>query len=269
MSSAVAWPVVRVLADPQEQLDNRSALAALAHFQHPDVPYANLGAHTGATWVHLWLKLDTDAPGQWVAWLDYALLWRVDLQVYDARGQHLHEAVLGSSVPFAQREQPTRALSSVLQLQPGQRYQVLLRVATPTATLLPLRFMQPSAVGVLESREQAIQGVMTGLWLFMIIYSLANWVHRRQGMFLAYAASLLASWGFTLSFFGHGAQYLWPGHAWPAMNLAVLSPSAMVAANVFFFIGVLDMRRLAPRSARALQTVGVLAATLVLLYAVG
>ena len=36
--------------------------------------------------------------------------------------------------------------------------------------------------------------------LFMIIYSLANWLHRRQGMFLAYAMSLLASWGFTLPF---------------------------------------------------------------------
>ena len=42
----------------------------------------------------------------------------------------------------------------------GQRYQVLLRVATPTATLLPLHFMQPAALGVAESREQALQGLL-------------------------------------------------------------------------------------------------------------
>ncbi|EHR72814.1 diguanylate cyclase (GGDEF) domain-containing protein [Burkholderiales bacterium JOSHI_001] len=267
MPSAPAWPAVRVLADPMEQLDSRGALAALPRFQRPDGPHANLGARAGATWLHLWLKLDADAPGQWLAWLDYALLWRVDLQVYDAAGRLVHDAVLGASVPFAQREQATRALSTLLQLQPGQRYQVLLRVATPTATLLPLHFMQPAALGVAESREQALQGVMTGLWLFMIIYSLATWAHRRQGIFLAYAGSLLASWGFTLSFFGHGAQYLWPQHAWPAMNGAALCATLMIAANVHFFIGALDMRSHAPRSARALRVTGALAALLAVMFA--
>lgn len=269
MPSAAAWPAVRVLADPLEQLDSRSALAALPRFQRPDGPHANLGARAGATWLHLWLTLDADAPGQWVAWLNYALLWRVDLQVYDARGQRVHDVVLGASQPFAQRDQATRALSTVLQLQPGQRYQVLLRVATPTATLVPLQFMQPGALGVAESQEQALQGVMTGLWLFMIIYSLANWVHRRQGIFLAYAASLLASWGFTLAFFGHGAQYLWPHHAWPAMNGAALFATLMVAANVHFFIGTLDMRTHAPRSARAMRVTGAVAAVLAGMFALG
>lgn len=255
-----AWPAVRVLADPGAALDAQAAWANRARFEAPTGPYANLGPRPGATWLVVPVQLDPDAASTWVLRLDYAVLHDVQLSVRDARGVVVHEARLGTLVPFEQRAQKTRALSSVLTLQPGERYDVMLRVATPSGVLLPMAFMQHNALGAEESREQALQGVLTGLWAFMVIYSLLHGALRRERLFFAYAAALASSWLFAQAVFGVGPIFLWPRSAWLAANMSALAPLLMIPANVLFLVGSLEAWRGAPRTAGAL--IGIAAAAL-------
>ncbi|WP_158219620.1 diguanylate cyclase [Ideonella sp. A 288] len=255
-----AWKALRVLADPEERLDATAAKAALSRFEPPQTPYANLGPRAGATWLHLPVQIEADASPIWSLRFHYALLHDVQVRVFDAFGQRVHLAQLGTLVPFADREQRTRGLSTLLQLPPGQRFDVLVRVKTPTATLVPIALLQQSALGEEESREQAFQGLMSGLWLFMILYSLVNWVQRRESLFLAYSGALISSWLFSQAVYGTGPQYLWPHSSWWAGNLPALVPMLMVMANVHFFVGALDMPSHAPRAARAMRVIGALAA---------
>lgn len=247
-----AWPAVRVLADPDEALDTQTAWASRERFRPPEGPYANLGPRPGATWLIVPVQLDADAASTWVLRLQYALLHDVQLSVRDARGVTVHEARMGALVPFEQRAQKTRALSSLLLLRPGERYEVLLRVATPTGVLLPIAFMQQTALSLEESRAQAFQGVMTGVWGFMVVYSLLHGLLRRQGLFFGYAAALVASWLFAQAIYGVGPMFLWPGSAWLAANMSALAPLLMIPGSVLFLMGTLEVRRSAPQTARAL-----------------
>lgn len=264
-----AWPAVRVLADPGESLDARTAWAQRARFEAPTGRYANLGPRRGATWLVVPVQVDPDAASNWVLRLDYAVLHDVQLSVRDAGGALVHEERLGTLVPFEQRAQKTRALSSLLTLQPGARYEVVLRVATPTGVLLPMAFMQHTALAVEESREQALQGVLTGLWAFMVIYSLLHGALRRERLFFAYAAALTSSWLFAQAVYGIGPIFLWPRSAWLSANMSALAPLLMVPANVLFLVGSLEAWRGAPRSARALIGVAIAAVLAAALFIAG
>jgi len=259
MPSVDAWPALRVLADPEQRLDAAAALAARSRFEVPQVPRGNLGPRQGVTWLHVPVATEPDAPRSWALRLQYSLLHDVQVHVYDSAGNLVHQARLGALIPFADREQQTRALSTLIDLPRGQRFDMLLRVDTPTATLVSIALLQPSALGVEESREQALQGLMSGLWLFMILYSLVNWLHRRETLFLAYATALVSSWLFAQAVYGTGPQHLWPHSAWLTANLSALAPLLMVLANVHFFVGALDMRLHEPRAARLMGSVSVLA----------
>lgn len=261
-----AWPAVRVLADPDEALDAPTAWSRRARFETPTGPYANLGPRPGATWLIVPVQLAADASPTWVLRLDYPLLHDVQLRVLDAQGTPVHEARLGARVPFEQRAQKTRALSEALALTPGQRYEVLLRVATPTGVLLPMAFMQPGALNAEESREQALQGAMTGVWAFMALYSLVHGALRRQGLFFAYSAALVASWLFAQAVYGIGPMFWWPRSAWLSANLSALATLLLVPGNVVLLTGTLEARRDAPRTAFALYGVAVAALLMAAIY---
>lgn len=262
-----AWPATRVLADPDQRLDFGEALTLLDRFEVPAVPYANLGPRQGATWLYIPIETDVESQTAWTFRLQYALLHEVQVRVYDESGQLVHQGNIGATIPFVYREQATRALSTLMQLPRGQRFNVLVRIQTPTATLVPVAFLQTTALGVEESREQMLQGLMGGLWLFMVVYSLANALVHRQALFLIYAGSVLSSWCFAHAVFGTGPQYLWTHSNWWTLRMSTLAPLAMVAANANFFVGSLDMRVGSPWSARGMVAISLAALAAMALFA--
>jgi len=264
--SVDAWPAVRMLHDPDAALDTAAALAARDRFVRPDGPTANLGPREGAVWMHTTLEVAENAPAQWIARMYYTTLHDVVVTVFDARGRPVHSAQIGAARAHVERSARTRSLSTVLSLTPGARYDVLVRIATPTAVLVPLAFVQPEAFVEEESREQMLQGVMSGLWLFMIAYSLANWLHQRKIIYLAYAGALLSSWLFSQAIYGVGAQYLWSHSTWFSSNMSALAAQLMVPASAQFLIAALDMRTRAPRSARLLDAISVISLVSALLF---
>lgn len=267
--SVKAWPVAQVFEDPEHRLTHAQVLQRLGAFRAPDSPDQNLGQRHATVWLHVWLEVEPDAPERWVAHIDYPLLHDVELHLLDREGRLLQRTRTGAQVPFSQRPLGLRAPAAELRLQPGERYQVLLRVRSDTALILPLRFMQWSAVAAHESREQILQGVMVGLSLFMLAYSLTRWYSLRQPMFLAYGAMIVCALAFWLAFFGIGSQYLWGDLPGLAMNMSAGASLPLVAANLLFSLHALELRHSWPRLARLMQATvaGLLLA--LLLFAAG
>lgn len=260
-SSADAWPVMRVWREPGTQTSVDQAWAQRDRFE-PVVgrlPASNLGPHAGTTWIYVPVDVAADAPRSWMLHIDYALMHRVSVSRFDPSGRRVDLGELGAAVAHDQRPLRTRGLSWSVELEPGTRQHLLLRVVTPTAQLMNLHLQQPAALLESELRTQAYHGAMTGLWLFMMAYSLVSWWQRRQPVFLAYAGSLLSSWLFSLGIYSTGAQWLWPGSAWLSTHMTVLAPMLLAAANAQFFVAALDMKLHAPRTARLLHGLCLLA----------
>ena len=233
--AAGLWQALQMLPDPEQRYTAQELLQGGPAFGPMPPTQGTLGVRAEPVWLRLPLELAASAPGRWVLDIDYAPLQRIDL-VLASGGRIVQQAALGSHVPFAQRPLPTRSHAVGLDLQPGVAYELLLRVQTQGAMVLPLRLSPPAMHAEHALREQMLQGLLTGLALCLWIYSLAQWINQREVLFLQYTLLISGSLLFSLHFFGVGAQYLWGGLPWFEHHASGLS-ALMATCGSFLFIG--------------------------------
>ena len=233
--AAGLWQALQMLPDPEQRYTAQDLLQGGPAFGPMPPTQGTLGVRAEPVWLRLPLELAASAPGRWVLDIDYAPLQRIDL-VLASGGRIVQQAALGSHVPFAQRPLPTRSHAVELDLQPGVAYELLLRVQTQGAMVLPLRLSPPAMHAEHALREQMLQGLLTGLALCLWIYSLAQWINQREVLFLQYTLLISGSLLFSLHFFGVGAQYLWGGLPWFEQHASGMS-ALMATCGSFLFIG--------------------------------
>ena len=233
--AAGLWQALQMLPDPEQRYTAQDLLQGGPAFGPMPPTQGTLGVRAEPVWLRLPLELAASAPGRWVLDIDYAPLQRIDL-VLASGGRIVQQAALGSHVPFAQRPLPTRSHAVGLELQPGVAYELLLRVQTQGAMVLPLRLSPPAMHAEHALREQMLQGLLTGLALCLWIYSLAQWINQREVLFLQYTLLISGSLLFSLHFFGVGAQYLWGGLPWFEQHASGMS-ALMATCGSFLFIG--------------------------------
>ncbi len=168
-NTVAAWPAVRLLVDEQLTLTAEEALARLDEFQKPTKD-ATLGVRKDAVWLHIPLAVDPASDGRWVLDINHPDLNRIDVLLLQS-GKVLQRSVLGTEVPRAQRPLPGRTPAQAFQLEAGQNYEILLRVQTRGAMILPITFNTPTGILGRAVNEQMLQGVLTGLALCLIFYS--------------------------------------------------------------------------------------------------
>ena len=233
--AAGLWQALQMLPDPEQRYTAQELLQGGPAFGPMPPTQGTLGVRAEPVWLRLPLELAASAPGRWVLDIDYAPLQRIDL-VLASGGRVVQQAPLGSHVPFAQRPLPTRSHAVELDLQPGVAYELLLRLQTQGAMVLPLRLSPPAMHAENALREQMLQGLLTGLALCLWIYSLAQWINQREVLFLQYTLLISGSLLCSLHFFGVGAQYLWGGLPWFEQHASGMS-ALMATCGSFLFIG--------------------------------
>jgi diguanylate cyclase len=263
-----AWPALRMLADPQAQLDAAGALQQLRHFERPQVPHANLGLRSGAVWLWLPLALPADLSGDWLLDVDYPSIDRIDVYALRA-GRVLRQAALGDHVPAAQRALATRSLTWPLALASDRPDALLLRVQTTSTMIVPLRLVQADDYYASEMRTQLLQGLMTGIGLCLVLYSLANWVSVRDRIFLDYALSAAGATLFFFAYYGLGPQHLWGGSEWLTRNAAPFSVLLAVIGGCCFLDRALEVGRTHRRVSLCLRAAAGAAALAAALFALG
>ena len=228
------WPVVTLLSDPGKLLKLEQVMQMKTEFKPPQTAYGTLGLRKDAVWLHIPFNVSMQSSGQWVIDIDYAVINRIDAYLV-ADDQVIKEVQMGNLVPRAQRPVDARAHALPLVLKPGQRYDIYLRLENIGAMILPITFSKPTTFHALALREQMLQGLLTGLALCLLIYSLANWATLREVLFLKYALLVSGSLLFSLLQFGVGGQYVWPDNVWIEMHMGGLS-AFVAAAGSFLFV---------------------------------
>lgn len=228
------WPSVTVLSDPRKDLSIANVMAARQDFKSPDTAYGTLGLRQDAVWLHIPIVVSAKSNGLWVLDMDYPVLNQMDIYVAQA-DVVVDTARLGSLRPHDQRPISGRSHSFGLQLKARTSYDLYLRVESKGALILPLTISKPSKYLADALAEQMLQGLLTGLALCLLIYSLGQWATLGEHMYAKYALLVSGSLLFSLFQFGIGAQYVWPGNAWMATHGAGLS-ALIAATGSFLFI---------------------------------
>ena len=70
-----------------------------------------------------------------------------------------------------------------LDLEPGHDYMLLIRIENIGSKILPIRLSKPGAFLADALAEQMVQGMLTGLSLCLLLYSLAQWINLREPLF--------------------------------------------------------------------------------------
>jgi diguanylate cyclase (GGDEF)-like protein len=251
-----AWPWVRMLHDESDALTLAQVRASPDRFVLRQSVYANLGIRRGAVWLRL--PFDSAATDRTPWWIDLGFpgIDTVDVYLFDAGAAAAVQQVrVGIHVPQDQRILNTQHHVVPLTIQPGHHYELLLRFESPLAQLVPLRLMRPEAYGALESSRLALQGLISGIWLCMLIYALVQWLHLRERMFLDFALGVTAANLFFLSYHGLGSQYFWGGSLWLAQHMWVPAVFTMIAANAMFAHDALAVASWSRRLAYGLRAV--------------
>jgi diguanylate cyclase (GGDEF)-like protein len=254
------WPHVRVLADPTRALGLEQALAARDRFAAPRGAYATLGMDKEVVWLRVPIIVSGGGEGTWILDLDYALLHRVD--VYSLLdGKVVRHATLGDGQPFAARPLQGRTHAVPLEFTPGSSSELLLRVDTPGAKILPVSLSRLSSFHAHALDEQLLQGALACLGVVLLLYSLAQWVSLREDLYLKYALLVLCSMTFSVHFFGIGEMYLWTDREWPERHMAGVTALMAAAATALFVEDALagDLHRWLRHGLRAVAALHVIA----------
>ncbi|WP_342116830.1 hybrid sensor histidine kinase/response regulator [Pseudoduganella sp. OTU4001] len=230
-----AWPAVTILKDPGGALSAAEVLAASDQFKKPDSAYATLGVHKGAVvWVRIPVRVPPDATGEWMLHNDYSQINRVDIFAATDGALHSH-TVTGNLQPVVVPAGGGRTPAANLRLKPGQDHVVLLRIENIGSMILPLRFSKPSVYHADALGEQMLQGMLLGLSLCLLLYSLAQWVNLREPLFGKYALLTAGTTMFSVEFFGLGSEYLWRDNVWMTLHAGGLF-ALMASCGGYLFV---------------------------------
>ncbi|NVM78228.1 signal transduction histidine kinase/DNA-binding NarL/FixJ family response regulator/HPt (histidine-containing phosphotransfer) domain-containing protein [Duganella sp. SG902] len=228
-----AWPVVRIMADADGKMSPQAALAAVEHYALPSSAYATLGVHKDVMWLRIPVAVPSNSDGEWILSIDYAVLNRIDVYVA-TDGKLAQHQVIGNLQADTDGAPRSRVPAALLHLTPGAEQVILLRVQNIGAMILPINLARPAAFHGAALNEQMLQGLLTGLSLCLLLYSLAQWVTLREPLFGKFALLVLGTTLFSVEFFGLGNQYLWKANAWMSIHAGgVFALTASCGAYLF------------------------------------
>nr|WP_304505112.1 diguanylate cyclase [Acidovorax sp. sif1233] len=226
-----AWEAITLKADPTYQLSAQDMLGRLDEFEAPARRGGSLGVHKAAMWLHIPLVAPEAPRTPWVVNIGYSSL---QAEMYLASGGQVLQQVRTS--PSDQTQRSSRTPAMMFDLRAGQPYDLLIRVQATGPLILPVTVSEMPIHMRQALGEQMLQGLLNGLALCLLMYSLMQWVTQRDPMFGFYALVVLGSAGFSLQFFGIGPQYLWPGNPWMDRYSGLVAGLAALAGS-FLFLG--------------------------------
>ena len=194
-----------------------------------------MGARKEAIWLRVPLMSRVASGNEWIVNIDFAVLNEVDIYL-TKQGQLIQHAALGNLRPYSERPLRGRTPAMTLDLAADTPYELLIRVQTSGAMILPITLSKAPYLVHRSLREQMFQGVLAGLALCLVVYSFTQWASQREKLFLYYCMLVVGSAGFSLQFFGVGTQFLWSDQLWIEVHAAGAAGLLAIAGS-FLFMG--------------------------------
>jgi len=229
-----AWPAVTTLDDVQGAFDIDDVVARQAGFAPPKLAYATMGMHKGVLWLRIPATVPAHSTGRWILDIDFAVLNRVELFVM-ADGRVRQHGLAGNLQPAGDAARSPRTPAFILDLAPGKRHEIYLRIENVGTMILPVRLSQASVYHHNALAEQMLQGLLGGLALCLVLYGLAQWINLREPLFAKFALMITGTALFSAEFAGLGSQYVWGSNAWLNIHAGGLF-ALMSSCGAYLFV---------------------------------
>ena len=266
--AAATWAASTVWFDATGAASFDEVLARPNDFVPTGPLQSNLGKRVGAAWLRMTVQVPPGAGSRWVLDVDYPSLDLVDAFVVDGARLERHVR-MGDHLPLAQRPMPSRSHAAMLDLPAGQTRTLLLRVQTTGSMIVPMSLLAPEDYPLAEAREQALQGLIAGMGLCLLLYSLGQWMILRDPMFGAYALTLLGTGAFFAALSGVGPQHVWGASDWLSRNGPPFFILIGVCGAFLFVLRALQVARTHPKTSWAMRGCATLSGGTALVFLLG
>lgn len=240
-----------VLHDAKAELSLDAALAATGWSalagRSPVYGFAP-GAHWFRTEVQ---RLDA-AESRWVYLIPYSLLDHLDLYILREHGRIEHRQS-GDRLPFASRDLKHRHFNFLVDLAPGERVTLVLRVQTQSSVQVPQWLITREAFFARTHEAQVGIGLYYGILCALLLFNLIIYLSLREPAYGWYVLYVLGFGWVQLNLNGLAFEYLWPDS--PAFaNLAMpLSMAFGLTTMALFARAFLGLAVHRPRMNRAFE----------------
>ena len=195
----------------------------------------NLLSQRKPVWIRFAL-LNATAQEEWMFGLDWPLLDDVQLHQFDPVSQvwraRLQGGLKHSEVLKAHKD-PNPVFS--IELEPGKRAVMVLRVQTNSSFAAPMRLWDPTVWRAERYDYGVVMGLLFGILGVMFCYNLSLYIFTRESSFRTYAGYLLSIIAYELCATGFGPLYVWPGNDWlNQRGYEFFAANSFLAATVFF-----------------------------------
>ncbi len=206
----------------------------------------NFGSTGAALWLRLTLQAETNAPERWLMDIAYPPLDRIDLYTSNATGGYDHRTG-GDSLPFSERVVVHHSHVKPIDLGPGNKTMVYLRVATEGTLVVPVILWQPAALWKSDQLTYSIFSLYFGMLLGLIAYNLLLFFSVKDRLFLIYVMFAGVVGLSQAANSGLGAQFLWPNQTWWNSNSINVLHAAGGGLGLAFTRNFLTTRLTLPR----------------------
>ncbi|WP_231701646.1 hybrid sensor histidine kinase/response regulator [Halopseudomonas salegens] len=248
----VLQPWLSALEDGSGRMD-LSAVTALPTTAWEDVTARHLTTTQKSSALWLQLNVRNNAPRECRFWLFPGTAKARDMSLFQREDGAWVAQYAGAHYPLNEWENPIRLPAFPVVLAAQQEQTIYLRMASD------LRFsMQPMLLShdrLLSERmaESLADGVVFGIVLLLVLFSLAAGYILRLPLLFAHAMSVLSYVLLVALIAGYGFVYLWPGN--PQLDLILIEiTGALTRFLVFVYLRILLMVRKQPALSGYLMT---------------
>ncbi|MBT0569757.1 diguanylate cyclase [Curvibacter sp. CHRR-16] len=235
-ANVAVWPWVTVLPEEGEPISIQTVMASTAQFQKPTSAYQTLGIARPPLedqpvqfyWLHIPLRTHLSVQTPFVLHVGFPVLNLLDLYVVH-QGDVEQRFLQGNLMPFSERPIAVATHAFNINLEPNSDYDIYLRVGSSGTFILPISIEKPAYFQRMQQNELLLQGVINGLCLALLVFSVGKWVLLRDSLYFKYVLLICGMEMFFLVFHGLGSQYVWDGNAWLEIHLGLIG--SMVAAT--------------------------------------
>lgn len=215
--------------DPLLTIDQITSKARDTYWSPVQEDRPSYGFSDSTWWFRFTLESAMDQPEPLYLISEYPLIDELQLFILQegesGELEVVGEAKTGDKLPFTERAVQIVYPNFKIETEPGQSYEIVLRLRTQSAVQVPLMLYKSEALTSFITSDAALLAMYFGFMIVMALYNLMLFVSVRDPLYGWYVAYVVVFATAQASLTGVAFQYLWPDSPWMANPGLLLSVS--------------------------------------------
>lgn len=213
------------------------------------------GFRRAPLWLRLDLRREPTATAEWVLEVGPPFMEQLEVAVVTDDGG-VKRIQAGAALPFAARPIPHRGFAFPVVLPDTRPVRLYVRLPASGSAFQSVRIETSAVFAQRVAAENLRDGLVNGAVLVVILLALAQYLARRDGIYLDYLAYAVPLEIMHLCRGGFAAQFLLPDHPALAHGLTGAATLAALGGGMVFAVRLLDLPGHHPRLGRAMEWAG-------------